>query len=98
VRPSDGEWQALLSRFTWPAVTPSDQASRRAIVVTELDRISDSCGYAVPRMDLAGERDLLSRWAERKTPEGLSEYRAERNAVSIDGLTALEETPAEAPR
>ncbi|MGE5286071.1 MAG: hypothetical protein ACM3ML_02495 [Micromonosporaceae bacterium] len=57
--------------------------------MAELDRISDSCGYAVPMMDLVEERDLLSRWAERGTPDGLVTYRAEKNAVSIDGLPAL---------
>jgi hypothetical protein len=98
VEPGDGEWEALLPRFTWPATRPSDQASRRAIVVTELDRISDSCGYAVPRMELASERGLLTRWAERKTPDELVRYRAERNAVSIDGLPALGGTPAEVSR
>jgi Pyridoxamine 5'-phosphate oxidase len=102
VQPADSEWKALLARFTWPAATPAEQATRRAIVVAELDRISDSCGYAVPLMELAAERDLLLRWADRKTPEGLLSYRAERNALSIDGLPALGhpsgDTPAEAPR
>lgn len=54
------------------------------------DRISDSCGYAVPVLELAQERDLLTRWAERKTPQGLAEYRIERNLVSIDGLPAID--------
>ena len=89
VLPGGAEWEGLLARFSWPAVTPSCQSSRRAIIVAELDRISDSCGYAVPRMDLGEERDLLARWADRKTPDQLVTYRAEKNAVSIDGLPAL---------
>ena len=64
-------------------------AGRRAIIVAELTRIADSCGYAVPIMDLREERDLLTRWTERKTPAQLAAYRAERNSVSIDGLPAL---------
>jgi hypothetical protein len=40
-------------------------------------------------MDLRQERDLLTRWAERKTPTQLAAYRAEKNEVSIDGLPAL---------
>jgi Pyridoxamine 5'-phosphate oxidase len=67
----------------------ADRGTRRAIIVAELDRIADSCGYAVPVMELAGERDLLSRWSEKRTPEQLAAYRAELNAVSIDGLPAL---------
>ena len=57
--------------------------------MAELDRIADSCGYAVPVMELVAERDLLTQWTERKTTEQLAAYRAERNAVSIDGLPAL---------
>ncbi len=57
--------------------------------MAELDRIADSCGYAVPVMELAEERDLLSRWSEKRTTEQLVAYRADLNAVSIDGLPAL---------
>jgi hypothetical protein len=67
----------------------ADRGNRRAIIVSELDRIADSCGYAVPVMELAEERDLLSRWSEKRTPEQLAAYRADLNAVSIDGLPAL---------
>jgi Pyridoxamine 5'-phosphate oxidase len=67
----------------------AEAARRRAIIVAELDRIADSCGYAVPVMELREERDLLTRWAERKTPAQLAAYRAEKNEVSIDGLPAL---------
>jgi predicted pyridoxine 5'-phosphate oxidase superfamily flavin-nucleotide-binding protein len=31
----------------------------------------------------------LTKWAERRGPDGLVEYREERNAVSIDGLPGL---------
>lgn len=65
------------------------RGDERAIIVVAADRIADSCGYAVPVMELARERDLLIRWAENRTPSGLVSYRAERNAVSIDGLPAL---------
>ena len=64
--------------------------STRAVVVVDVDRVSDSCGYGVPEMELVGERDLLRRGAERRGPEGLTAYRAERNAVSLDGLPGLD--------
>ena len=63
--------------------------STRAVIVVEVERISDSCGFGVPVMELAGERDLLRRGAERRGPEGLAEYRATKNAASIDGLPGL---------
>ena len=37
-------------------------------------------------MDYRDERDQLDRFADNKGVEGLATYRAERNAVSIDGL------------
>jgi hypothetical protein len=66
-----------------------DLAGTRAVVVLDVARVSTSCGYAVPRMDLVGERPMLDDWAERKGPDGLVDYRSEKNAASIDGLPAL---------
>lgn len=54
-----------------------------------IDWVAGSCGYAVPIMEFAQERDLLTQWAERRTPEGLVAYHGERNGVSVDGLPAL---------
>ena len=90
VLPGEADWPRLAGHFPALARAGSEEAhSRRAVVVAELDRIADSCGYAVPVMDLREERDLLVRWAERKTPDQLAAYRAEKNEVSIDGLPAL---------
>lgn len=69
--------------------TGMDRGNRRAIIVTSIDRISDSCGYAVPVMDLVEERDMLARWAERRSAENLLGYRIKHNSVSIDGLPGL---------
>ena len=66
-----------------------DRGNHRAIIVVTADRISDSCGYAVPRMELTEERDLLTRWAERRSPDDLVDYRIKHNTHSIDGLPAL---------
>ena len=66
-----------------------DRGNHRAIIVTSIDRIADACGYAVPVMDLVEERDVLTRWAERRSAEDLVDYRIKHNSVSIDGLPAL---------
>jgi hypothetical protein len=58
-------------------------------VRVRLTRISDSCGYAVPRYQFAGERDALVDWAASKGPEGLINYRQSKNARSLDGLPGL---------
>ena len=61
----------------------------RAVIVVDVDRITDSCGYAVPKLVFEEERIVLSRWAERKSDEELDEYRLARNAESIDGLPGV---------
>jgi hypothetical protein len=63
--------------------------STRAVVVVDVDRVSDSCGYGVPVMDLVQERDLLRLGADKRGPDGMAAYRTERNAVSIDGLAGF---------
>jgi Pyridoxamine 5'-phosphate oxidase len=67
-----------------------DYPGGRAILRVRLMRISDSCGYAVPRYDYVGERDTLVRWAESKGTDGLIRYRDEKNTHSLDGLPGLE--------
>jgi hypothetical protein len=61
----------------------------RGIVVADLNRIGDSCGFGVPLYQFVEERDTLQRWAEKKGPEGVVAYQREKNAVSLDGLPAL---------
>ncbi|MGP4017444.1 pyridoxamine 5'-phosphate oxidase family protein [Saccharopolyspora sp. 5N708] len=64
--------------------------STRAVIVVDVDRISDSCGHGVPIMDLVEQRDLLRLTANKKGPEGLASERAQKNTTSIDGLPGLE--------
>jgi len=66
-----------------------EHPSTRAVIVVDVTRVSDSCGYGVPVMDLVGERDLLRLGAEKRGPDGLAAYRKEHNAHSIDGLPGL---------
>ncbi|MCU1674824.1 MAG: pyridoxamine 5-phosphate oxidase [Frankiales bacterium] len=63
--------------------------STRAVVTVEVTRVSDSCGYGVPVMEVVGARDLLRLSADKRGPAGLATYRAEKNAVSLDGLPGL---------
>jgi hypothetical protein len=66
-----------------------DLPDGRAIIDVAVERIASSCGYGVPRMDLQGPREQLLDSARRKGPEKLAQYRARRNAQSIDGLPGL---------
>ena len=62
----------------------------RSIVAVEVERIQTSCGYAVPFMELRDERPTLRQWADRKDDDELAAYWVDKNAVSIDGLPALD--------
>ncbi|WP_144118938.1 pyridoxamine 5'-phosphate oxidase family protein [Catellatospora sichuanensis] len=63
----------------------------RSIVVIDVTRVSDSCGYGVPLMSYEGDRDLLVQFWDHKTPEQREHYRATRNAHSIDGAPVFAE-------
>jgi hypothetical protein len=82
--------RASRSWTDWSGKFPP-MAAPRSIIVVDVTRVSDSCGYGVPRMDFVADRDVLSRWATTKGEKALPAYRRERNARSIDGLPALEE-------
>ena len=86
VVPGDAGWDELAARF-------GPRSGARAVVVVDLERIADSCGYALPFMDYASERDLLEDSHRRKGPDRLEADRAERNAASIDGLAGLAGLP-----
>jgi predicted pyridoxine 5'-phosphate oxidase superfamily flavin-nucleotide-binding protein len=62
----------------------------RAVVIVDVERVSDSCGYGVPLLTHVGERDLLPEYMERKGEAGQVEYRRRKNTVSIDGLPAFD--------
>jgi len=82
VLPGDLGWDDLADRFSvHPGV--------RAVIRVEVERISSSCGFAVPVMELVGERPTLDQANGRKDETTLATYRAEKNAVSIDGLPGL---------
>ncbi|MGH3353675.1 MAG: pyridoxamine 5'-phosphate oxidase family protein [Nocardioides sp.] len=82
----DEEYAELAGRFT-------DLPGARAVVVVDIERISDSCGFAVPLMEYVGERDLLPAYFDRKGIEGSAEYRRRKNLTSLDGLPAFDFDP-----
>jgi hypothetical protein len=84
VTPGQAEFDALLAHFG------PQPMGVRSIIRVDVERISDSCGYGVPRLQFREDRDQLRLWAERKGEEGLERYQRQKNAVSIDGLPALE--------
>ncbi len=77
--------------MAFEATVPS--AAHRAVIVVEVDRIADSCGYGVPLMAYEGERPHQALSVEKRLrtggPDAIEAYKAEKNAESIDGLPAL---------
>jgi hypothetical protein len=64
--------------------------STRAVITVDVERVSDSCGWGLPVMDVRrDERDLIRLHAEKQGPEGMDAYRAEENLTSLDGLPGL---------
>ncbi len=104
VAAADPRFAELCARAAFEA--PHDvEAAQRAVVVVDVERIADSCGYGVPLMDYQGERPHMEAWAEKKMrvgPRAIDDYQAEQSALSIDGLPALgngvEPGPDQGPR
>ena len=82
----DDEFERWAPRF-------GEFSGARAVVIVDVHRISDSCGFGVPLMDYAGERELLPAHMERKGTEGRAEYRRKNNRHSLDGLPAFDYDP-----
>lgn len=72
----------------WPQLAewlPKLPGARQIIDMT-VDSVQTSCGYAVPFMQMTGERETLLTWAEDKGEAGLRDYWVQKNSRSIDGL------------
>jgi len=82
VEPGEDGWERLIGEF--PALP-----GIRSVVVMDVERIADSCGFAVPLYEYQGERSQLIDYAERKGPDGMEKYKAQKNRKSIDGIGGL---------
>ena len=97
----DERFDALIEECAFEQLTDVEE-SRRSVVVVDVTRISDSCGYGVPIMQYVEERphfDLAKKKRLRvEGAEALLERQARRNARSIDGLPAVDApAPVRAP-
>ena len=88
VEPGNEHFDVLRAGFP-----PAPPGGVRSVIVVDVTRVSDSCGYGVPHLRFEGDRGQLAAWAERKGPDGLEKYRHEKNARSIDGAPALKSQP-----
>jgi hypothetical protein len=80
----DPAFAGLLAQFPGPV-----HPGARSVIVIDVDRVSDSCGFGVPLMEYVGDRDLLVQFWDHKTEQERLDYLATRNAHSIDGAPVL---------
>jgi hypothetical protein len=85
----DPRFAALVERCAF--AEPEVAEARRAVIVVDVTRVADSCGYGVPLMQFEARRTQYDRWVEKKVRDGgLAAYVADNNARSIDGLAAID--------
>ncbi len=76
------DWTEAVSDFP-------DLPGARSLVLAHITRVSQSCGYSIPRYEYVEDRMSLDRWSRPKSPEEVAVIRQKKNATSIDGLPAL---------
>lgn len=90
--PEDPAYAVLLDEGEF--TDASIPESRRSIVVVDVARVSDACGYGVPLMTLEGHREHHALASAKKLrvqgEEAMNAARRTRGARSLDGLPALE--------
>ena len=79
VTPDDEGFADLVDRFP-------EHLGTRSVIVVDVTRTSDSCGYGVPTMAYESDRPVLDLDHAKRGAAGLEQYRRDRNARSIDGL------------
>jgi hypothetical protein len=93
ILPEDPRFATLLEEAGFE--DPSLPEARRSIVVVDVARVSDSCGYGVPLLSFEGLRnhhELHTAKALRTLgPAAYAERRKQENALSLDGLPALDD-------
>lgn len=78
IYPRDSGWKELIGQFP-------DYTGARQIFDLRVNMVQTSCGFAVPFYEMKGQRSTLDNWAKGRGREGIKQYWAEKNTVSLDG-------------
>lgn len=91
VRPADAQFGSLKAHFglQHPGI--------RAVIVIEMDRVADSCGFSVPRYGLIGERPMLDAVQGDLTRCSLSGLPATIRRASMACPHCIRTTPCRRP-
>ena len=79
IHSGEPDWESSVAKFPLLPGT-------RQIIISKIDSVQTSCGFAVPLMDFKSERSMLSDWSSKKGEEGIHEYWGQKNTESIDGF------------
>jgi hypothetical protein len=79
------EFEALLPNF-------KAMPGMRSIIALDVKRISDSCGFGVPRYAFEGDRTTLTDYWEQKGEAETCAYQRKKNATSLNGLPGISQT------
>ena len=83
IEKSNPRFSTLISKFI-------KFKSARAIIVINIKRVANSCGFGIPIYHFQQQRDTLINWAENKGEKGINAYHKEHNEQSLDKLKGLE--------
>ena len=82
ITPGQSEFASLLAQFPpYPTV--------RSIILLDVQRVADSCGYGVPFMDFCADRGDSKAYLRKTSDTALHNYLRTNNQASIDGLPGL---------
>jgi hypothetical protein len=79
LHPRDDQWQRYYKELP-------PHPSARQLVLFDIDLVQTSCGFGVPRMELLGERDNMSKWLSGRDDDAIRDYWKQKNQHSLDGL------------
>ena len=80
--PTSGRYEELVGLFP-------KRRGIRSVITIDVERVQDSCGYSVPKMQFVEDRSRLDAWVDQRTDADIAAYQIEKNTLSIDGLPAL---------
>ena len=91
VLPGEERFAQLISELAFDELSAPE--AQRAVIVVQVTRVSDSCGYGVPLMSYEGSRPHHRLSVEKRLrtmgADGYRAHRARSDAESIDGLPAV---------
>ncbi len=83
IEPKHADFDELLAKF-------SPVPYVRSIVLVNVTRVSDSCGFGVPLYEFTKHRDASAKYVESKTTDEIEAGIAAGNRQSLDGLPGID--------